>query len=127
MSSSDRDAAVRRPVAALPFRLHASVTCPPPAALALSLAWELGDLDGDRAERDLTSLSAAILPEAETQPRSIVASLRRYFWRSIQLSGEISTGAAVGTGSVESAALPSALLAWLKSLQLQSFGMHWPL
>jgi len=75
VSSSDRDAAVRRPVAALPFRLHASVTCPPPAALALSLAWELGDLDGDRAERDLTSLSAAILPEAETQPAAQLAAL----------------------------------------------------
>ena len=34
MSSSDRDTAVRRPVTALPFRLHASVTCPPPAELA---------------------------------------------------------------------------------------------
>jgi 4'-phosphopantetheinyl transferase len=32
VSSSDRDTAVRRP-AALPFRLHASVTCPPPAEL----------------------------------------------------------------------------------------------
>jgi hypothetical protein len=50
VSSSDRDTVVRRP-AALPFRLHASVTCPPPAELALSLAWELGDLDADRVER----------------------------------------------------------------------------
>ena len=30
MSSSDRHTAVRRPATAMPFRLHASVTCPPP-------------------------------------------------------------------------------------------------
>lgn len=66
MSSSDRDTAVRRPVAALPFRLHASVICPPPAELAMSLAWELGDLDADRVERALTALSAATLAVEST-------------------------------------------------------------
>jgi hypothetical protein len=59
VSSSDRDTAVRRPVTALPFRLHASVTCPPPADLAISLAWELGELDADRVERSLMTLGAA--------------------------------------------------------------------
>ena len=75
MSSSDRDTAVRRPVTALPFRLHASVTCPPPAELALSLAWELGELDADRVERNLTALSAAILAEVETKPAAQLAAL----------------------------------------------------
>jgi hypothetical protein len=75
VSSSDRDTALRRPVAALPFRLHASVTCPPPAELALSLAWELGDLDADRVERNLTALSAAILAEVETEPAKQLEAL----------------------------------------------------
>jgi hypothetical protein len=44
----------------------------------------------------------------------------------IQSPSGITSGSAVGTGSVESAEMPSALLEWLKSLQLQSFGMHWP-
>ena len=69
MSSSDRDAAVRRPVAALPFRLHASVTCPPPAELALSLAWELGDLDGDRVERDSRRSRPRSCPRPRRNPR----------------------------------------------------------
>jgi Transglutaminase-like superfamily len=72
VSSSDRHTAVRRPVAALPFRLHASTTCPPPAELALSLAWEL---DADRVERNLTALSAAILTEVETKPAAQLAAL----------------------------------------------------
>jgi regulator of sirC expression with transglutaminase-like and TPR domain len=55
-------------VTALPFRLHASVTCPPPAALAASLAWELGDLDADRVERALVALTAAT--PAELEPRA---------------------------------------------------------
>ena len=75
MSSSDRDTAVRRPAAALPFRLHASVTCPPPAELALSLAWELGDLDADRAERNLTALAAALLAETEREPAAQLRAL----------------------------------------------------
>lgn len=75
MGSSDRDTAVRRPVTALPFRLHASAACPPPAALALSLAWELGDLDAERAERDLTALAAAILAETETKPDAQLRAL----------------------------------------------------
>ena len=75
MSSSNRDTAVRGPVTALPFRLHASVTCPPPAELARSLAWELGDFDADRAERNLTALAAAILAEAETRPEAQLTAL----------------------------------------------------
>ncbi|WP_084284671.1 transglutaminase family protein [Solirubrobacter soli] len=75
MSSSDRDTAVRRPVTALPFRLHASVTCPPPAELALSLAWELGDFDADRSERNLTALAAAILPGTERDPAAQLRAL----------------------------------------------------
>ena len=75
MSSSDRDTAVRRPVTALPFRLHASVTCPPPAELALSLAWELGDLDADRVERALSRWRAAILAEVEPTRRAQLRAL----------------------------------------------------
>ncbi len=72
---SDKDTAVRRPVTALPFRLHASATCPPPAELARSLAWELGDFDADRMERDLTALAAAILAETETKPEAQLRAL----------------------------------------------------
>jgi transglutaminase superfamily protein len=75
VSSGDKDTAVRRPGAALPFRLHASVTCPPPVELAISLAWELGDLDADRVERALTALGAAVLAEVETQPEAQLRAL----------------------------------------------------
>src|SRR4051812_479401 len=75
MSSSDRDTAVRRPVTAVPFRLHASVTCPPPAELARSIASELGDFDADRAERGLMALAAAILPETESRPDAQLSAL----------------------------------------------------
>lgn len=75
MSSSERDTAVRGRATALPFRLHASVTCPPPAELAFSLAWELGDLDADRAERNLTALAAAILAETEREPAAQLLAL----------------------------------------------------
>ena len=75
MSSSDREAAVRRPVTALPFRLHASVNCPPPAELAMSVAWELGELDGDGVERGLTALGTAIHPELETDAETQLRAL----------------------------------------------------
>ena len=75
MSSGDRHTAVRRPVAAMPFRLHASVTCPPPAELALSLAWELGELDADRVERALCALGAAVLVEVEHDPEAQLRAL----------------------------------------------------
>jgi hypothetical protein len=61
--------------AAVPFRLHASVTCPAPAELARSLAAELGDFDADRAERHLTALAAAILAEAESRPEAQLTAL----------------------------------------------------
>ena len=75
MSTSDRDTAVRRRATALPFRLHASVTCPPPAELAMSLAWELGDLDADRVERALCALGAAVLAEVETDAEAQLRAL----------------------------------------------------
>ena len=75
MSSSDRETAVRRPAAAVPFRLHASVTCPPPAELAISLAWELGDLDADRVERALCALGAAVLVEVDHDPKAQLLAL----------------------------------------------------
>jgi hypothetical protein len=75
VSSSDRDTTVRRPVTALPFRLHASVTCPPAAELARSLAWELGDFDADRTERNLTALAAAILAGTERDPAAQLTAL----------------------------------------------------
>ena len=75
MSSGDRHTAVRRPATAMPFRLHASVTCPPPAELAISLAWELGDLDVDRVERALCALGAAVLVEVEHDPEAQLRAL----------------------------------------------------
>ena len=75
MSSSDRHTAVRGRATTLPFRLHASVTCPPPAELATSLAWELGDLDADRVERALCALGAAVLAELESEPEAQLRAL----------------------------------------------------
>jgi hypothetical protein len=75
VSGSDRHTAVRRPVTALPFRLHASVTCPSPADVAMSLAWELGELDGDRVERGLIALGAAIMAEIESNPAAQLRAL----------------------------------------------------
>jgi hypothetical protein len=74
VSTSDRNTAVRR-ASAQPFRLHASVTCPPPAALAASMAWELGDLDPERVERAYDALLVATPVElgrsAEEQLRAL--------------------------------------------------------
>ncbi|MDA0169215.1 transglutaminase-like domain-containing protein [Solirubrobacter taibaiensis] len=60
---------------AVPFRQHASVTCPPPAALAASMAWELGDLDPERVERAYDALLVAtpieLEPTAEDQLRAL--------------------------------------------------------
>lgn len=63
MSTSDRNTAVRK--ASLPFRLHASVSCPPPAALAASMAWELGDFDAASVERAYDALLVATPVELE--------------------------------------------------------------
>ena len=75
MSSSNRDTAVRRPITAVPFRLHASATCPPPIELALSMASELGDLNVDRVERALCALAAAVLVEVEHDPEAQLRAL----------------------------------------------------
>jgi hypothetical protein len=65
--SSDRE------VRAKPFRLHASTMCPSHGELAASIAYELGELDPDRFERDLTALAAALPsePDAEAQLRAL--------------------------------------------------------
>ena len=74
MSTSDRNTAVRR-ASTLPFRLHAAVTCPPPATLAASMAWELGDLDAERVERAYDALLAStqidVERDAEGQLRAL--------------------------------------------------------
>jgi hypothetical protein len=57
-----------REVRTKPFRLHASVMCPSHGELAASIAFELGVLDPDRFERDLTALAAAL--PAETEPEA---------------------------------------------------------
>jgi hypothetical protein len=75
VSSGDRHTAVRRPATAMPFRVHASVTCPPPGELAVSLAWELGELDADRVERALCALGAAVLVEVEHDPEAQLRAL----------------------------------------------------
>lgn len=65
--SSDRE------VRAKPFRLHASTMCPSHGELAASIAYELGVLDPDRFERDLTALAAALPaePGPEAQLRAL--------------------------------------------------------
>jgi hypothetical protein len=74
--SSHRDAATaRRRAAALAFRLHAAVVCPPHADLAASLAAELGDLDADRLERDLCALAAAVGATAGCDPAAQLRAL----------------------------------------------------
>jgi hypothetical protein len=59
----------------VPFSLHASATCPPPAELAIALAWELGDADPDRIERTLAALAAhtrrELAPDARRQLRAL--------------------------------------------------------
>ena len=74
MSTSDRNTAVRRG-STVPFRQHASVSCPPPAALATSMAWELGDVDAERIERAYDALLVAtpieLEPTAEDQLRAL--------------------------------------------------------
>jgi hypothetical protein len=44
----------------------------------------------------------------------------------IQSAREISTGAEVGISSDDSTEIPALWFDWLKSSQLQLFGMHWP-
>lgn len=58
--SGERETAVRRASPVAPFHVHAAVTCPPPAELAFSLAWELAEFDVDRAERTLWSLARGL-------------------------------------------------------------------
>jgi hypothetical protein len=41
----------------------------------MSLAWELGELDGDRTERGLLALGAAILAEVESDPAAQLRAL----------------------------------------------------
>ena len=65
--SSDREVRTK------PFRLHASVMCPSHAELAASLAFELGELDPDRLERDLCALAAAL--PAESRPEAQLRAL----------------------------------------------------
>jgi hypothetical protein len=74
VSTSDRKTAVRR-TSTLPFRLHASVSCPPPAALAASMAWELGDLDPERVERAYDGLLVATPIELEPTADQQLAAL----------------------------------------------------
>lgn len=62
-----------REVRAKPFRLHASTICPSAGELAASIAYELGVLDPDRFERDLTALAAAL--PAESDPEAQLRAL----------------------------------------------------
>jgi Transglutaminase-like superfamily len=71
--SGERDTAVRRASSVLPFHLHAAVTCPPPAELAFSLAWELAEFDVERAERALWTLA----PSPATGPKAQLRALGR--------------------------------------------------
>jgi hypothetical protein len=62
-----------REVRTKPFRLHASTMCPSHGELAASIAYELGALDPDRFERDLTALAAAL--PAATDPEAQLRAL----------------------------------------------------
>jgi hypothetical protein len=77
-------------------------------------------------EDGATEAAPLVIARVRRNPLTIVVFRRRYLRRSIQSLRDISTGGEVGAGSVDSAEMPSALREWLKSLQLQSFGMHWP-
>jgi hypothetical protein len=68
VSSGDRETAVRRPAA---LRLHASISCPAPAALAASIASELSDLDAERAERAYDTLHPHVKGDAGDQLRAL--------------------------------------------------------
>jgi hypothetical protein len=59
----------------LPFTLHASIGCPPHAELAVSLAWELADLDGHELECGLDVLAAATLTDLPADPAARLTAL----------------------------------------------------
>src|SRR4051812_6915041 len=59
-----------RQTAALPFRPHTAGACPPPAALAAAIAWELGEFDLERVERAL-----AAGPELGGEPAAALRAL----------------------------------------------------
>ncbi len=59
----------------LPFSLHASLGCPPHADLAVSLAWELSDLDGHQLECGLDVLAAATLTDLPADPAARLTAL----------------------------------------------------
>jgi hypothetical protein len=59
----------------LPFSLHASLGCPPRADLAVSLAWELSDLDGHQLECGLDVLAAATLTDLPADPAARLTAL----------------------------------------------------
>jgi Transglutaminase-like superfamily len=59
----------------LPFTLHASLGCPAHADLAVSLAWELSDLDGHELECGLDVLAAATLTDLSADPRTRLTAL----------------------------------------------------
>jgi len=63
----------KREVRTKPFQAHASTMCPSHGELAASIAYELGELDPDRFERDLTALAAAL--PAESDPEAQLRAL----------------------------------------------------
>ena len=63
----------KREVRTKPFQAHASTMCPSHGELAASIAYELGELDPDRFERDLTALAAAL--PAEPDPEAQLCAL----------------------------------------------------
>lgn len=54
--------------APLPFALHATTGCPPPAALALSLAWSLDEVDAVALDGQLHELAHQLPAPASAHP-----------------------------------------------------------
>ena len=94
--SSNREARAK------PFRLHASVKCPSHGELAASIAFELGELDGDRFERDLTALAAALPvagdPEAQLRALGEIVSSGAFVARTHGGAEELLAGEVIRRG-----------------------------
>jgi Transglutaminase-like superfamily len=96
------DVSSNREVRTKPFRLHASTMCPSHGELAASIAYELGQLDPDRFERDLTALAAALPaePDPEAQLRALgeIVSSRALVARSYGGAEELLAGEVLRRG-----------------------------
>jgi transglutaminase superfamily protein len=91
-----------REVRTKPFQVHASTMCPSHGELAASIAYELGELDPDRFERDLTALAAALPaesgPEAQLRALGEIVSSQALVARSYGGAEELLAGEVIRRG-----------------------------